>query len=54
VAQRTLPEGRYGKQARKPLPKWLRWLPVLDVEGARLDQHEAPVVVERETADANR
>jgi RND superfamily putative drug exporter len=36
------------------LPKWLRWLPVLDVEGARLDQREAPVVVERETVDANR
>lgn len=32
MAQRTLPEGRYGKQARKPLPKWLRWsLPVVGV-----------------------
>jgi hypothetical protein len=32
VAQRTLPEGRYGKQASKPLPKWLRWsLPVVGV-----------------------
>lgn len=32
MAQRTLPEGRYGKQARRPLPKWLRWsLPVVGV-----------------------
>ncbi|MCS7479870.1 DUF4307 domain-containing protein [Umezawaea endophytica] len=32
VAQRTLPDGRYGKQAGKPLPKWLRWsLPVVGV-----------------------
>jgi hypothetical protein len=32
VAQRTLPEGRYGGRAGKPLPKWLRWsLPVVGV-----------------------
>jgi RND superfamily putative drug exporter len=33
------------------LPKWLRWLPVVDVEGARLEQPEA---VERETVAAGR
>jgi hypothetical protein len=26
VAQRALPEGRYGSRARRPVPKWLRWL----------------------------
>jgi len=32
VAQRTLPEGRYGKQAKRPMAKWLRvLLPVLGV-----------------------
>ncbi|MFS8101969.1 DUF4307 domain-containing protein [Lentzea alba] len=25
MAQRALPEGRYGKQGRKPLNKWARW-----------------------------
>ncbi|WP_245886125.1 DUF4307 domain-containing protein [Umezawaea tangerina] len=32
VVQRTLPEGRYGKRAKGPLPRWLRWsLPVVGV-----------------------
>jgi hypothetical protein len=32
VAQRTLPEGRYGNRAKRALPKWLRWsLPVAGV-----------------------
>jgi RND superfamily putative drug exporter len=35
------------------LPKWLRWLPELDVEGARLDRPETPTTVERENAAAN-
>lgn len=32
MAQRTLPEGRYGSRATRSLPKWLRWsLPVAGV-----------------------